>query len=138
LTSAPWAIRMGALGSGLGAGPTAVGWRLGCRPGAHGLTRACADTLPSTTPCSTEDGCYSVPYYGPALVNLPELAICVAFVAIAAVMTTVLSGRKASRNYGERGDLIQASEAEQRLVRGDSAGGRWSLFKTARLRRLGC
>jgi hypothetical protein len=55
------------------------------------LTRVCADTLPSTTTCSTEDGCYSVPYYGPALVDWSELAICVAFVAIAAVMTTTLS-----------------------------------------------
>jgi hypothetical protein len=53
--------------------------------------RVCADTLPSTTTCNTEDGCYAVPYYGPALVNWQELAICVAFVAIAAVMTTLLS-----------------------------------------------
>ena len=53
--------------------------------------RVCADTLPSTTTCSAGDGCYAVPYYGPALVNWRELAISVAFVAIAAVMTTLLS-----------------------------------------------
>jgi hypothetical protein len=53
--------------------------------------RVCADTLPSTTTCNTVDGCYAVPYYGPALVNWQELAICVAFVAIATVMTTLLS-----------------------------------------------
>jgi hypothetical protein len=53
--------------------------------------RVCADTLPSTTTCSAGEGCYAVPYYGPALVNWQELAICVAFVAIAAVMTTLLS-----------------------------------------------
>jgi hypothetical protein len=41
--------------------------------------------------CSNQDGCYAVPYYGPALVNWRELVICVAFVAIAAVMTTLLS-----------------------------------------------
>jgi hypothetical protein len=35
------------------------------------------------------------PYYGPALVNWRELAICVAFVAIAAVITKVLSRREA-------------------------------------------
>ena len=53
--------------------------------------RICADTLPSIMTCSNQDGCYAVPYYGPALVNWRELAICVAFVAIAAVMTTLLS-----------------------------------------------
>jgi hypothetical protein len=55
------------------------------------LTRVCADTEPSIMKCSTEDGCSMYPYYGPALVNWRELAICVAFGAIAAVMTTVLS-----------------------------------------------
>ena len=53
--------------------------------------RVCADTLPTITTCSTEDGCSSVLYYGPALVNWRELAICGAFVAVAAVMTTLLS-----------------------------------------------
>ena len=55
------------------------------------LTRVCADTLPSVTRCSAEiGGCAQYPYYGPALVNWSELAICVAFVATIAVMTTVL------------------------------------------------
>ena len=55
------------------------------------LTRVCADTLPSITKCSTQDGCSLYPYYGPALVNWRELAICVAFVAVGAVMTALLS-----------------------------------------------
>jgi hypothetical protein len=71
------------------------GWRLWAGAWVAGFVlmlsvRICADTLPSTTTCNTQDGCYEVPYYGPALVNWRELAICVAFVAIAAVMTAVL------------------------------------------------
>jgi hypothetical protein len=73
------------------------------------LTRVCADTLPSVMKCSTEDGCSLYPYYGPALVNWRELAICVAFVAIAAVMTTLLSRPEAIARLW-RGDLIQATE----------------------------
>jgi hypothetical protein len=73
--------------------------------------RVCADTLPSITKCSNDDGCSSVLYYGPALVNWRELAICVAFVAIAAVLTTLLARPEAIvRLWRKRGDLIQACE----------------------------
>lgn len=55
------------------------------------LSRVCEVTLPTVTRCSTEiGGCSEYPYHGPALVNWRELAICFAFVATAAVMTTVL------------------------------------------------
>jgi hypothetical protein len=53
-------------------------------------SRICLDTLPSTTTCTSEDGCYAVPYSGPALVNWRELAISVAFIAIAATMATLV------------------------------------------------
>jgi hypothetical protein len=48
------------------------------------------DNLPETMTCST-DGCGVVPYYGPAVVTLPELAICAAVLAIGALMTWTLT-----------------------------------------------
>lgn len=58
------------------------------------LTKVWADNLPEKTTCGT-DGCGVVPYYGPAVVNLCELAICAAFLAIGAVMTWILAGQEA-------------------------------------------
>lgn len=54
------------------------------------LTKVLVDNLPERTTCGT-DGCGVVPYYGPAVVNLPELAICAAFLAIGALMTWMLA-----------------------------------------------
>ena len=58
------------------------------------LTKVWADNLPERITCGT-DGCDVVPYYGPAVVNLRELAICAAFLAIGAVMTWILAGPEA-------------------------------------------
>jgi protein-S-isoprenylcysteine O-methyltransferase Ste14 len=54
------------------------------------LTRVLLDNLPERITCGT-DGCGVVPYYGPAVVNGPELVICVAFLAIGTLMTWALA-----------------------------------------------
>ena len=50
------------------------------------LTRILLDNLPEPVTCGG-DGCGVVPYYGPAVVNWPELAICGAFLGVGAAMT---------------------------------------------------
>jgi hypothetical protein len=59
------------------------------------LTRVLLDNLPERTTCG-RDGCGLVPYYGPAVLNWPELAICGAFLLLAAAMTWTLA-RPAAR-----------------------------------------
>jgi hypothetical protein len=54
------------------------------------LTRLWLDNLPQRTSCGT-DGCGVVPYYGRAITNVRELAICGAFLALGAMMTLVLA-----------------------------------------------
>ena len=54
------------------------------------LTKIWADNLPEKTTCAAE-GCGVVPYCGPAVVNLRELAIWCAFLALGAVMTWMLA-----------------------------------------------
>lgn len=58
------------------------------------LTKVWADNLPERTTCGT-DGCGVVPCHGPAVVNLRELEIFVAFLAIGAVLTWILTGPEA-------------------------------------------
>jgi hypothetical protein len=53
------------------------------------------DNLPEKWTCSAGSGCGVAPYYGPAVVNMRELAICIAFLALGAVMTWILAGPNA-------------------------------------------
>lgn len=61
------------------------------------LIKVLADNLPERSTCGA-DGCGAVPYNGPAVVNLRELAICVAFVALGVLMTRILAVPRAARN----------------------------------------
>jgi hypothetical protein len=69
------------------------------------LTKVWADNLPERTTCGA-DGCGVAPYSGPAVVNLRELAICAAFLALGAVMTWILAGPESvSRRQFRPGSL---------------------------------
>jgi hypothetical protein len=81
-------LRAWELGHGLWAGAWVAGLALMV------LTKVWADNLPQRITCGT-DRCGVVPYYGPAVVNLRELAICAAFLAVGAVMTWILAGPEA-------------------------------------------
>jgi len=52
------------------------------------------DNLPQKWTCSA-DGCGVAPYYGPAVVNMRELAICIAFLVLGAAVTWTLAGSNA-------------------------------------------
>jgi len=54
------------------------------------LTRAWLHNMPERTTCGA-DGCGVVPYYGPAVLNWRELAICGAFLVLGAVMTWMVA-----------------------------------------------
>lgn len=53
------------------------------------------DNLPQKWTCSAGSGCGIESYYGPAVVNMRELAICIGFLALGAVVTWILAGRNA-------------------------------------------
>jgi hypothetical protein len=59
------------------------------------LTRVVLHNLPQPVACGG-GGCGVVPYYGPAVVNWPELAICGAFLGVGAAMTWTLVRPEAS------------------------------------------
>jgi hypothetical protein len=53
------------------------------------------DNLPQKWTCSAGSGCGVAPYYGPAVVNVRELAICIAFLVLGAAVTWILTGPNA-------------------------------------------